>query len=132
MFFLNGELRKEVYMQQSPRFVHSDSTFVCKLKKSLYALKQAPSAWYEKLHQDLLQVGFSSNKYDRSFFVYKHQDITLYELVYVDDILLIDTSPKIIHDLITKFNDKFFLKKVSVPKYFISIEVQHQSNGSML
>lgn len=108
MFFLNGELRKEVYMQQSPVFVHSKSTLVCKLKKSLYALKQAPRSWYEKLHQDLLQVGFSSNKYDRSLFVYKHQDITLYELVYVNDILLIDTSPKIIHGLITKLNDKFF------------------------
>lgn len=68
-------------------------------------------AWYEKLHQALLEFEFSSNKCDHSIFVYRHHDITLYSLVYVDNIIFIGTSLKLIHDLISKFHNKFFTKE---------------------
>jgi hypothetical protein len=41
--FLNGDLKEEVYMEQTKGFQLLDSLdFVSKLKKSLYGLKQAP------------------------------------------------------------------------------------------
>nr|GEW53395.1 retrovirus-related Pol polyprotein from transposon TNT 1-94 [Tanacetum cinerariifolium] len=46
--FLNGELRKEVYVSRMEGFVDPDNpTHVYKLKKALYGLKQAPRAWKE-------------------------------------------------------------------------------------
>ncbi|GKC53439.1 retrovirus-related pol polyprotein from transposon TNT 1-94 [Tanacetum coccineum] len=48
--FLNGNLRKEVYVSQSDGFVDPDNlNHVYKLKKTLYGLKQAPRAWYDML-----------------------------------------------------------------------------------
>jgi Reverse transcriptase (RNA-dependent DNA polymerase) len=41
--FLNGELEDEVYVTQPPGFEIGDSNIVCKLKKALYRLQQAPS-----------------------------------------------------------------------------------------
>lgn len=56
--FLNGELHEEVYIQPPPGFLDTCATLVFQLNKAIYGLKQAPHAWYEKLHQALLQFGF--------------------------------------------------------------------------
>nr|GEY53491.1 retrovirus-related Pol polyprotein from transposon TNT 1-94 [Tanacetum cinerariifolium] len=53
--FLNGELRKEVYVSQPKSFVDQENpNHVCRLKKALYGLKQALHAWYDMLSSLLL------------------------------------------------------------------------------
>ncbi|GJY19256.1 retrovirus-related pol polyprotein from transposon TNT 1-94 [Tanacetum coccineum] len=45
--FLNGKLKKEVYVKQPPSFESSEfPNHVNKVDKSLYGLKQAPRAWH--------------------------------------------------------------------------------------
>eukprot|EP00253_Pinus_taeda_P030563 PITA_30563 len=57
--FLNGELKEEVYMEQPEGFnLTEGKDFVCKLKKALYGLNQAPRAWYARLDHYLQQQGF--------------------------------------------------------------------------
>eukprot|EP00253_Pinus_taeda_P026270 PITA_26270 len=53
--FLHGDLREEIYMEQPPSFIKTDSSVVCRLNKSLYCLKQAPRACVEA---SPLLVGF--------------------------------------------------------------------------
>jgi hypothetical protein len=48
--FLNRELDEKIYMERPAGFVaNGQEGMVCKLLKSLYALKQAPKQWHEKL-----------------------------------------------------------------------------------
>ena len=50
--FLQGELEEQVYMVQPPKFHSGTNTSeVCRLKKSHYGLKQAPRAWNAKITQ---------------------------------------------------------------------------------
>ena len=46
--FIHGELQEEIYMQQPGCFIENPS-LVCRLKKSLYGLKQALKNWYAKM-----------------------------------------------------------------------------------
>lgn len=50
----------------------------------------------------------------------------------MDDILKTGSSLTLIHDLITKLHDKFSLKKLGIPQYFLGLEVHYQQNGSLL
>ena len=85
--FLNGELKEEVYMVQSPSFVdNSKLDFICKLYKALYGLKQAPRAWFTKLKNSLLAWGFSSSLSDSSMFLLRKGTDMIIVLIYVDDI----------------------------------------------
>ena len=56
--FLHGDLQEEIYMEQPPGYVQNNSILVCRLKKSLNGLKQAPRAWYTKMDSFLLDIGF--------------------------------------------------------------------------
>ena len=45
--FLHGDLEEEIYMKQPEGFmVKGKKELVCRLKKSLYGLKQSPRMWY--------------------------------------------------------------------------------------
>ena len=45
--FLHGDSEEEIYMKQPKGFaVKGKKELVCKLKKSLYGLKQSPRMWY--------------------------------------------------------------------------------------
>nr|GEU59653.1 zinc finger, CCHC-type [Tanacetum cinerariifolium] len=64
--FLNGDLDEEIYMKQLEGFVMpGHESKVCKLKKSLCGLKQAPKQWHQKFDDVVLSNGFSLNQADK-------------------------------------------------------------------
>jgi len=57
--FLNGVIEEEVYLDQLESFETQERrTHVCKLKKALYKLKQAPTAWNGRIDTYLQQMRF--------------------------------------------------------------------------
>src|ERR1035438_54965 len=63
--FLNGDIDETIYMKQPENFVSGDAgSMVCRLKKSIYGLKQASRQWYYKFHQVVSSFGFESNIVD--------------------------------------------------------------------
>nr|GEX07242.1 integrase, catalytic region, zinc finger, CCHC-type, peptidase aspartic, catalytic [Tanacetum cinerariifolium] len=81
--FLNGILRKEVYVSQLDAFVDKDnSNHVYKLKKALYGLKQAPRAWYDLLSKFLLSQKFSKGTVDPTLFIRRQGKDILHVQIY--------------------------------------------------
>jgi hypothetical protein len=86
--FLNGELEKEVYIEQPEGFqLSKNADYVCELKKTLYSLKQAPRAWYSRLDKYLQQAGFRKGSADKNLYIKVSQGNILLIEVYVDDII---------------------------------------------
>ena len=87
--FLHRDLKEDVYMRLPPRFRSSNHSQVCKLKKSLHGLKQAPRQWFTKLSSKLCAYGFTRSYTDYSLFTFREKDVFMALLVYVDNIILV-------------------------------------------
>ena len=61
--FLHGDLEEEVFMELPPGFEDQlGRGKMCRLKKSLYGLKQSPRAWFKKFIQLVKSVGYTRGR----------------------------------------------------------------------
>lgn len=100
--FLHNVLEEDVFMNQPPSFLNKNfPTHVFHLQKSLYGLKQSPRAWFKRLHDFLLKIGFREGLYDSSLFIHDSNDTQIYLLVYVDNIVVTASSSSSIGQIIS-------------------------------
>ena len=60
--FLNGNLEEEIYMTQLEGFIAKNQEhMVCKLKRSIYGLKQTSRLWNTRFDQAIKSFGFEQN-----------------------------------------------------------------------
>ena len=88
--FLHGKLHEEVYMTQPPGFTSIGGRhLVCRLRRSLYGLKQSPRAWFGRFSSALLHFGMTRCEADHSVFsIHSPSGKCIYLVVYVDDIVI--------------------------------------------
>jgi histone deacetylase 1/2 len=131
--FLHGVLEEEVYMRQPPGYENKSSPhFLCKLDKALYELKQAPRAWYSRLSSKLLALGFFASKSDTSLFIYRKSNVTIFMLIYVDDIIVASSSQTATDALLRDLSQDFALKDLGDLNFFLGVEVRKVDNGIVL
>ena len=132
--FLHGDLHEEVYMKMPPGMEGSSPSMVCKLKKSLYGLKQASRQWYDKLSLALTEKGFIRSKNDHSLFTKKSSDSIVIVAVYVDDVLVIVTcnNSEEIMALKQLLDDRFKIKDLGTLNFFLGLEFLSVPNGLIM
>jgi hypothetical protein len=131
--FLYGNLLEEVFMEQPPGFVDNQLPHhVCKLNKSIYGLKQAPRAWFTKLANTLLDLGFTESKVDYSLFILHKPNVHIFILIYVDDIIVTSNSITTIDNLVHCLKQSFAMKDLGSLHYFLGIHVQSWFGGLYL
>ncbi|RVX03502.1 Retrovirus-related Pol polyprotein from transposon TNT 1-94 [Vitis vinifera] len=87
--FLNGNIDETIYMVQPKNFESNDSKkLVCRLKRSIYGLKQASRQWYRKFDQVITSFGFKENTVDQCIYFKFSGSKFIILVLYVDDILL--------------------------------------------
>lgn len=70
IIFLNRNLEEEVYIYQPEGFYNKkDSHLVCKLRKSIYVLKQASCQWYIEFHNVVSLYDFANNIIDQCIYL---------------------------------------------------------------
>jgi hypothetical protein len=131
--FLNGILVKRSTCNNLQVLLTLLFLLMCaRLHKSLYGLKQTSRAWYTRLSDFLLSLGFHAAKVDTSLSVLSTSADIFYRLVYVDDILFTGSDSTILQRLIQLLNSEFKVRYLGFIHYFLGIEVQSTSMGLML
>ncbi|GJV04358.1 hypothetical protein Tco_1337927 [Tanacetum coccineum] len=105
---------------------------VCKLKRSLYGLKQASRQWNQELTKFLISLGYVQSKHDYSFFVKNTNGKFTAVLVYVDDMLITGDCQQEVLFLKQALHQKFIIKDLGLAKYLLGIELCRTSAGTYL
>jgi hypothetical protein len=131
--FLHGVLEEEVYMRQPPGYKDTQQlNYVCRLDKAIYGMKQVPHAWYLQLSSKLEKLGFTPSKGDTSLLLLSNKQVTMFVLVYVDDIIVASSSQCATNVLLKNLEDDFALKDLGDLHYFLGIEVTKTKEGILL
>lgn len=81
-------------------------------------------AWYPHLSFKLPDLGFIFSKADTSLFIYNKSGITIYVLIYVDNIIFTSSSQDAILALLKDLSSNFALKYIRDLHFFLGIEVK--------
>jgi hypothetical protein len=131
--FLHGELEEEIYMDKPKGFiVPGKEDLVCKLKRSLYGLKQSPRQWYKMFDSFMVAHDFKRSQFDSCVYIKFVNGSPIYLLLYVDDMLIATKSKKEITTLKVQLSSEFEMKDLSVAKKILGMEITRDRKSSLL
>ncbi|CAL1401152.1 unnamed protein product [Linum trigynum] len=127
--FLHGDLEEVIYIERPPGYTVGHEDQVCLLHRSLYGLKQASRAWFEKFHSTITQLGFQQSLNDPSLFTKVTAAGLVVLLFYVDDMVITGTYMKGITQLKDGLKQAFNIKDLGTLSYFLGLEVSRNDQG---
>jgi hypothetical protein len=131
--FLNGKINELVYVEQPPGFEDPrNHNHVYRLKKALYRLKQAPSAWYKRLSGFLIKQDFKRGMVDTTLFT-KDIDRDLFICqIYANDIIFGSTNDALSHEFATMMSKEFEMSMIGELNFFLGIQIKQMDHGTFV
>ncbi|KAJ0927704.1 putative RNA-directed DNA polymerase [Helianthus annuus] len=128
--FLHGELKEEVYMEAPPGFTEQFKPGeVCRLRRSIYGLKQSPRAWFGRFTLAMKKYGFQQSNSDHTLFLKRRGKFVTCLIIYVDDMIITGNDEEEIKKLKANLFMEFEMKDLGRLKYFLGIEVMRSKQG---
>ena len=132
--YLNAPIDCEVYMEQ-PKGYEVESKdgkkYVCKLLKSLYGLKQSASNWREVIKQFFIEHGCTQSESDQCVFIMNSTEGKLMYVIWVDDIIVIADSTKVMEHGKMILKERFKMKDLGTISRFLGINFTSYTDGSI-
>lgn len=132
--FLHGRLEEEILMSQPEGYEFpGKEDHVCRLKKSLYGLKQSPRQWYLRFDKFMQLHEFIKCSYDCCVYYKTIKDgLYIYLLLYVDDMLVACKDKEEIDKLKVLLNSEFEMKDLGYAMKILGMEIRRNiSKGIM-
>ena len=123
--FLNGTLEEDIYMQQPDGYLQQGKEhLVCKLKKSLYGLKQSPRCWNKVLTEFLTSVSFVQSSADPCIYV-QGGDCPIVVAAYVDDLIIAAKTEDEMKQVKRLLQSRFMMTDMGELHYFLGIVITY-------
>ena len=121
--FLIGQLQKEIYMEQPDRFIaEGQEKLVCKLRPSIFGLKQSPRCWNTTLNAYMKKIGFLQSTGDPCVYIAALREMAVVG-VYVDDIVMACKSGERLKQIKSCLCRRFSVKDLGKLHHFFGIRV---------
>uniref|UniRef100_A0A2M4CV35 Putative pol polyprotein n=1 Tax=Anopheles darlingi TaxID=43151 RepID=A0A2M4CV35_ANODA len=128
--YLHGDIKEEIYMRQPPGYsLTGQGTKVCKLKRSIYGLKQAARCWNQKLCGVLESIGFKASVTDPCLFMRIKDNSKMYLVTYVDDLLVACKNENEIDNVYTELKKHFEINMLGDVKNFLGVQIIKNQDG---
>ncbi|KAE8683204.1 hypothetical protein F3Y22_tig00111213pilonHSYRG00462 [Hibiscus syriacus] len=132
--FLHGDLEEQIYMWQPEGFTQpGNEHLVCRLKKSLYGLKQSLRQWYKRFDSYMIKIDYNRCEYDCCVYVKSLDDGSfIFLLLYVDDMLIAAKNMDDIIGLKTLLSQEFDMKYLGAAKKILGMEICRERDSRKL
>ena len=121
--FLNCYLLEEVYVKQQPGVEDSNlPNHVFKLNNTLYGLKQALRAWYDRFSSHLPENNFQRGKINKTHFIKTKGKYILVVQVYVDDIMFGATNDSLCKEFSEIMWKEFEMSMIGDLTFFFELQ----------
>ena len=131
--FLNGYLEESIYMVQPEGFItKGQEQKVCKLKRSIYGLKQASRSWNIRFDEAVKTYGFEQNVDEPCVYKYIKDKRVVFLILYVDDILLIGNNVELLSDIKKWLANQFQMKDLGEASCVLGIQIFRDRKRKLL
>ena len=132
--FLHGNLHEKVYMELPPGCNQQTkgNKQVCRLRKSLYGLKQSPRAWFGRFTSFMKSIGYKQSNSDHTLFLKHNKEQITTLIVYVDDMIVTRKDFEERKTLQEHLAHEFEMKDLGELNYFLGIKVSRSKKSIFL
>ena len=107
--------------------------YVCRLKKSLYGLKQAQGQWYLKFDSVMGEQGYKRSSSDHCVYIKRFSgDDFIIMLLYVDDMLIVGKNVSRIAELKKKLSKSFAMKYLGPAEQILGMRIERDRSSNKL
>nr|GEW76915.1 retrotransposon protein, putative, Ty1-copia subclass [Tanacetum cinerariifolium] len=131
--FLNRYLNKEVYMEQPEGFINPKyPNRVCKLKRSIYGLKQASRQWNKRFDDEIKKFGFTQNHDEPCVYLKSSGSNINFLILYFDDILIMGNNIPMLQSVKTYLGRCFAIKDLGEAAYILGIKIYRDRSRRLI
>ena len=105
---------------------------LCKLRKSIYRLKQASQSWNLHFDEVVKEFGFIKNEEEPCLYKKASGSALVFLVLYVDDILLIGNDIPLLESTKTSLKMRFSMKDLGEAAYILGIKIYRDRSRALI
>ncbi|GJT75471.1 putative RNA-directed DNA polymerase [Tanacetum coccineum] len=131
--FLNGYLDEDIYMVQPKGFVDPNHPRkVCKLKRSIYGLKQASRSWNKRFDEEIKRFGLAQNLDEPCVYQKASGSNVIFLILYVDDIIIMGNHIPSLQSVKDYLGKCFAMKDLGEAAFILGIKIYRDRSKRLI